>query len=323
MKKVLIVRKIFTDDEIEFIKNNYQTMSKQEMADVLGKTKKQVKGKCDTLKLKMNKYVSFSKCDEDFITLNYNKMTTKEISDHLGYTVKQINDKAYKMGINKDIFRHDVNEDVFELIDNEEKAYWLGFLYADGCISEIYNKNTGNLKGRTLDVGLSHVDIDHLRKLSNLISKTSNIKIRDIKLKGSYFKTCRLQVYNKKICSDLIKLGCTPRKSLTIKFPSVEILPFKLIRHFIRGYFDGDGCAHYSTKHQCVVSFMGTESFLLELRNHMKKYGFSENSIRKINGAYEVRWGGNDNYRKWYKYLYKNADVYLERKKNKFEELIS
>lgn len=57
----------------------------------------------------------------------------------------------------------------------------------------------------------------------------------------------RIQISSKTLTADLLKLGCTPRKSLTLKFPNDGIFKSNdLIRHFIRGYFDGDGSVFIS-----------------------------------------------------------------------------
>eukprot|EP01083_Nonionella_stella_P269665 912656_1 len=63
---------------------------------------------------------------------------------------------------------------------------------------------------------------------------------------------------------DLIALGCTPRKSLTLKWPAN--MPDKFASHFVRGYFDGDGCIHYrKVRKSCSVSFVGSHEFVESL----------------------------------------------------------
>jgi len=67
---------------------------------------------------------------------------------------------------------------------------------------------------------------------------------------------------------DLIALGCIPRKSLLLKFPTSNQVPEHLIRHFIRGYFDGDG--HFTNTEKCFeAGYIGTEDFIIESLNHL------------------------------------------------------
>ena len=109
------------------------------------------------------------------------------------------------------------NHNTFEIIDTEEKAYWLGFLYADGCISK--NQNI-------IQIALKRADKTHLEKFREFIGNTNN-KITYSKNTKSY----RFCFNSKKIKQDLIKLGCIPAKSLTLKFPTEKQIPKDLIRH--------------------------------------------------------------------------------------------
>lgn len=133
------------------------------------------------------------------------------------------------------------NKDYFEKINTSEKAYWLGFLYADGCITRFYKGEV--LKSMSLEITLKDADCEHLIKFKNALE--SNIPIQHRIITGKY-KADRIVVNCTKICNDLIKLGCTPTKSLTLEFPKKDIIPQDFIRDFIRGYFDGDGGVSYT-----------------------------------------------------------------------------
>ena len=63
--------------------------------------------------------------------------------------------------------------------------------------------------------------------------------------------------------------GCVPNKSLILKFPDSVIFSNKdLIRHFIRGYIDGDGCLCI-TQNKCILSILGTQEFLSDLSKYL------------------------------------------------------
>lgn len=110
-------------------------------------------------------------------------------------------------------------------------------------------------------------------------------------------------------------MGCVPRKSLILKFPDIEIFKDKsLIRHFIRGYFDGDGCFGYAynynkTHLSCRLTLLGTNMFLTEVIRNSNISG----NIQKRNNVHCLSFtkkGSID----FAKYLYENCNVYLDRK---------
>ena len=138
-----------------------------------------------------------------------------------------------------------INENYFEDPNTEKAAYWAGFIAADGYI---YNKNKGNSQS-SLTIELSNKDKDHLIKLGNDINK--NVTNYD------KHNSCKLRITSNKICKDLEKYNIYKNKSLTLKFP--ENINIENIHHFIRGYFDGDGCF---TK---IYDIIGTEKFLKKI----------------------------------------------------------
>ena len=97
------------------------------------------------------------------------------------------------------------NENYFGKIDSSEKAYWLGFMYADGCVSMTHrDKVVINLAGK---------DEEHLIRWHEAIG--SCLKVRRGFSNGN--KVVYSQHYSSIMCQDLIKLGCMPKKSLKLK----------------------------------------------------------------------------------------------------------
>jgi len=162
-----------------------------------------------------------------------------------------------------------INENYFETIDTNEKAYWLGFLYADGYIG---NKN------EKLQICLSVKDESHLDKFIICIGSELSCK----RYYGPY-KTSGKQVHwytkKRKIVNDLIKLGCTNKKSHTIRFPKLNSHDFNCA--FLLGYYDGDGSATpFNTKIAC-----GNINFLKDI----KKIFYIDNVIYTVkNTKYET-----------------------------------
>lgn len=129
---------------------------------------------------------------------------------------------------------------------------------------------------------------------------------------------------------DLFNKGVVDAKSLILKFPTEEQVPKHLIHHFIRGYFDGDGCiASKITKkdknEQYTFSVAGSLNFLNICQDILvKEIGLNKNKIVKNRTIFNLSYGGNLQVMKIHNYLYKECnDLVLLRKKEKFEKLIS
>jgi DNA-binding Lrp family transcriptional regulator len=209
-----------------------------------------------------------------------------------------------------------LNEKAFDNIDSEEQFYWLGFIYADGNISH---------EGNRIEVRLSIKDKDHLEKFKNFLNLTTEIRTGICNGNGNGF--CHLSVRNKHMWKTLNRLGCTPRKSLTLQFPSLSLFKRKEnILHFIRGYVDGDGCLttylnHPKTSIRTELSLVGTESFLKSVNKLFKNVGYIKNKSSENwdNEAYNLSFSDVPS-RKIARYLYENATIYLNRKYEKFLE---
>ena len=205
--------------------------------------------------------------------------------------------------IRKRTSKYIFDENYFEKIDSEHKAYWLGFLYADGYV---------NLKKIRFEFGL--IDKDILEKFANDIGISKDkIKERQTKCNNKYFKSYRLTLESKKLVQDLINAGCMERKSFILKFPSFDIVPRNLMQHFIRGFYDGDGCHKAKSKTKC---FIGTVSILDGIRKILREDTKIKGkmNITKSRNIYYLRFGISDT-NILNEYMYNNCTIYLERKK--------
>lgn len=129
------------------------------------------------------------------------------------------------------------NTRFFETIDTEEKAYWLGFITADGTVSHKIN---------TLSISLAYRDIEHIKKLQTVLGSEHKLYISYNKSPASdtMCKYARLSLSSIDLVSDLVTHGVVPNKSLIVK-PSPHI-PDELLRHYWRGVLDGDGWITHS-----------------------------------------------------------------------------
>lgn len=219
------------------------------------------------------------------------------------------------------------NKNFFEHIDSCEKAYWLGFLYADGCITRFYRGE--NLRSMSLEITLKKEDEGHLFRFLKDIEGNVPIKHKEV----GKFPCSKLVINCTKMCRDLIKLGCVPQKSLIAVFPTKEQLPSVYERDFIRGYFDGDGCVYfnetdvfhknknktYFQKH-FSVSFVGTNEMLKSISERLfSKKIYTNHNIYKAGKSKQIYLYGAKNIHNFYNYLYNNSNLYLKRKYNKFQ----
>lgn len=194
--------------------------------------------------------------------------------------------------------KYQLDENVFETIDTEAKAYWLGFLYADGHVDD----------GK-VELCLAAKDKEQVEKFRSFIGSDAPINKKMVKEHEAY----RFTACSKKMMEDLHRNGCTAAKSLTLDFP---ILRDDLIHHFIRGYFDGDGSFMVRKDGQPIWSLVGTKNLLKYCQDIFVKLGLNRTKIDHGNcgQAWQMRYSGTNNYKTIADYLYKDATVYMDRK---------
>jgi len=244
-----------------------------------------------------------------------------EISKLLNINYRQVQYRLYNLNNSNHNFSPK-NCDFFEIIDTEEKAYWLGFIYADGCI-------TGeNNNAHRICIGLKKSDKDHLQKLANIfeINLKKNTQYTNQGFNGEY-ESIRFEICNKKIFKDLENCGIKQRKSYEETSDILNSISEYLIHHFIRGIFDGDGNVGYkinSKNNYCVFNISGSKDILEKIQKIIIcKIRLNEIKIQQISDyCWKLQYGGRRSLKKFYEWLYKDATIWMERKRIIFEELI-
>lgn len=199
---------------------------------------------------------------------------------------------------------HKFDEHFFDKIDSESKAYILGFLYADG-----YNRD-----GVGIRMNLAEKDKLHLQKMSDIIGSEKPLRFIPIDIPNRQ-NQWSLDLNSVYLSQKMKELGMMPKKTLILTFP--DWMPDNLLNHFIRGYFDGDGCMSWNNKGG-NVTFASTESFCKSLKEIFSFYCNSHSSIYKRKNAYILSLGGRNQIKRVFDFLYKDATLYLERKHDKF-----
>lgn len=209
-------------------------------------------------------------------------------------------------------YKYACDEKFFSKIDSEKKAYWLGVIFADGNVS-VNKCGTGQLF-------LSSKDREWLQKF--LIDINSNSPLYREYHKKYKKEIWKVHITNNILFTDLLNLGVVPSKSLIIKFPQI---PESLISHFIRGYFDGDGCVtvckYLPNKEDLTLRSgicSGSKEFLKNLITYLP---IKNKTISNKGNLFEFKVSVNDSIN-LAKYMYKNATVYLQRKYDKFNDFM-
>lgn len=217
--------------------------------------------------------------------------------------------------------KYNINFSFFEKIDTQEKAYILGFLYADG-----YNKFN-----RYFRVKLHKKDEDILFKMLKAMDATYpvvNYYKRAKQTDGSITETIHrgFQVSSRKMTKDLHNLGCIQCKGDFIRFPFW--LDKSLWSHFIRGYFDGDGGIMVLHKKAATKIYMAhiasNPNFIKDLNVIFKEEFGREFHVEKYKDSErveQIRFGGYFNTLNFLDFIYKNASIYLNRKYNLYLEV--
>ena len=176
--------------------------------------------------------------------------------------------------------------------------------------------------------GSTTTDKKHLELFCKEISNGLKVKEYTTYLKktNKEYKMCSLRVYNKKIVNDLIKLGVINKKSLNEVFPSI---PNTLHRHFIRGYFDGDGCFSYwyskDGRLNCSASILSGKKLSDSLKSIIEKeldIYIGQNNNSKNKKLYKTV-ATNNNSVKLMNWIYKDSHIHLDRKYIKFQEYLN
>ena len=205
------------------------------------------------------------------------------------------------------------NENSFQEPISSEALYWLGFLYADGCM---FKRKTGD--SFVCNLALSQNDKSHVEKFKNFINTNKPIGM----YKNAASGLASLSINNKIITSRLLKLGLIPRKSLIIQFPKfLDNNPN--VNHFIRGYFDGDGCiCEKKDKNKTHLHFtiVGTSNMMEKFMDiFVKELNIFRRKIIQNGKVYNLHINRTEDIKKVRQFLYKDATVFMDRKKLIFD----
>lgn len=312
----LVRTKPWTTEEEQYLTDNFKLMTHAEMGKVLGRTEQAIRAKCFELDL-FKKELPWTDDEINFVKENYMEMKTSDISQTLNRTMSAVELKARKLGLKKYPYMCDYH--YFDEINTEEKAYWLGFLSADGWI----NKNDKSNAGVT-GIELQYGDINHLKKFNKSIKGNYQItdRWRVCELSKNTEKKnhmCCIRIFSLTMYNSLVEKGFTKNKSFDCHIPPLKQ---DLIKHYIRGYFDGNGCFTFTDISFCI-NFLTASKILnddivriLETVN----FHYTENTYTTEFGTtmYVININRQNDKLNFLDWIYKDSTIYLDRKYKKY-----
>lgn len=310
----------WTQEQIDYLIDNYCYKTNDEIGKKIGRSGQAVSYKAFELSLSINE--NWSDDEINIIKTNYLNKTMHELQQLLPEKTKgDILAYCHKLGLTRT--KKTCIRDFFNVIDTEEKAYWLGFIFADGYISySEKNMKKGQLATTyCTGIKLQWSDREHLKKFNKSIS--GNYKVFKETSHPDGFRqkiteAAKILVYSQQMYNDLNKYFDRD-KTYTAKFPDIQD---DLMRHFIRGYFDGDGCLSLIDE-KVYVKFLGaSKEFHEGLKNVLYKNNFIFTSSSKINSyeteMYYISINRNLEKIKFLDWIYQDCNIYLDRKYEKY-----
>ena len=205
-------------------------------------------------------------------------------------------------------FKYNVDSSYFDTIDDAHKAYWLGFIYADG-----YLNKTRNVFG----IELNNVDAKHLEKFNKDVQSNRPIKIYNKNSTYGPQTNCRWTCANQRLYNSLVAHGITTTKSYDGKFPTIENAQYMV--DVVRGIFDGDGSIMYRVGANnfitANINICGTKNVLQTIEQFS---GFNWNWYQRHPSSDVDNWqidcGRQNDIINFLNNIYANADVFLDRK---------
>lgn len=249
--------------------------------------------------------------ERDIKKLYQSGLTISQVADKFNVSYTGMLNALRKLGVTRRpaARKYVVNEHIFDVIDTEEKAYWLGFLYADGCLIKTH-----------VTLTLAEKDRDHIERFVDFMGSDTpiSIKTQNLQTKNPYPRAT-VTISGKHLSARLKELGIVVGRTVSIQDIWRQIPP-ELLHHWVRGFFDGDGCAekkphiHFSLTREVGESLIelfakeaGTNSDLKLVRN------------TRSNVVCNLKYKGYNNTMKIINYMYKEAKTWMPRKKTRID----
>lgn len=246
----------------------------------------------------------------DVLRLYQEGYTCQSLSEQFGVVDESIRSLLKRRGIDRRTRKYVADESFFDEIDCEAKAYWLGFIFADG-----------NVSGTTVAIALNEKDKSQLEAFCRAVNTDNPLEFRPSN------NSWKAKVHSRHMVNTLKELGCVERKSKVIKVPDISE---GLLHHFYRGHFDGDGWITYrmqSGKWKSWKTGVASQSF--EFLNTLHRWVVRSNNrevgslFQRGNGkCWTLDFSGKQSSLDFLNLLYDGASIFLARKMQKYLEIV-
>lgn len=212
-------------------------------------------------------------------------------------------------------FFHDMET---ETVTAQYQYYILGLLLADG---------TNSLTHQTVTLSLQERDKDILEKIATVIDLHNDLQYinvqkyhPDMNCSNQY----RMSLFSKALSEDLANLGMVPNKTVYLTFP--EHIPETELPHFIRGFFDGDGCVSYSSD-RVYINFVGTVNFIEPLAQHIEMATGIKGHVGHPKGKSDfirtLAFSAKKDVARFLEFLYTGSLIHMNRKYEKAQYILN
>lgn len=255
--------------------------------------------------------------------------SVKSICRRLGYNPGTISSRLVRAGRAARLNRVTYDHTYFRTIDTPDKAYVLGFICADGCVY---------VKGRSSMCRITQTASDRslLEEIRDRIAPNGKVLefVPISRYPNTQIAAC-LNLYSKQIPQDLIRLGCTSNKSASLRLPTKDQVPSRLMSHFLRGYFDGDGSISYGNyepgKRRPIaqIGFSTSKTFCEDLQGWLRDTldigsCFYTKKGNRTNAGFSLKICGNKQVTTFMDYIYRDSpSIWLKRKREKYAMFLS
>lgn len=259
----------------------------------------------------------------EYLKKYYDVIPRKEVAKNLGRTINSVQVKARKIGLKKSS-QYYYNKRYFYNIDTPEKAYWLGFMAADGSVN--YRPQKRNYE---VCIKLKSTDANHLKKFNKALEGNVDVKINKPRL--TYFNgqkpvevtSCQIRFYSKEFAEGLMKNGIVTNK--TYEGVTIPSLSDELMWMYILGFCDGDGFISVPKENERYgyrIGFSTSDFSLLKtFKKFMEKQGLTVSKVTTDSikphttiPTYKLDIRHRDSVKKFINNTYKKSSVSLDRK---------
>lgn len=291
--------------EDKFIKDSLHTMTINQIANTLQLSKGQIQRRMKQLGIstKIMRYEMWNEKEIHVMERHFSEAPSDYIQEMLpDKNWQQILDYAQAHSLSRNV--HDIVSVDYHFFDewNEQSAYVLGFIMADGYI---------NPERSLISIELHRKDADIIYKIALAIKLHEQLYYRKDK------HCIKLCLTNSRLVAQAIQKSIPANnKSLQAIFPTN--IPEQYLRHFIRGIIDGDGWTQFR-EFQGTLAFdigvCGTYDIVKGIRDNLKPCCTDIAIVKDTDSCYKLNLRGKRafNVASW---LYDNATIYLDRKYN-------